>query len=80
VIEDLDGPDPVRGGRRGPVLLASALLLVGILAGYAAVSSPELRGPYATPRPGVVNAPRSTPARPGTVAPAAITLPFVVSR
>jgi hypothetical protein len=80
VIEDFDGPDPAPAGRRRAVLLASALLLAGILAGYAAVSSPDLRGPYATPRPGVVKAPRSAPARDTILAPAAITAPFAVSR
>jgi hypothetical protein len=50
VIEDFDGPEPARN-RRGHVILISLLLLVGVVAGYAAVSSPELRGPYATPRP-----------------------------
>jgi hypothetical protein len=63
VIEDLDGPDRAPDRRRH-VLVISVLLLLGVVAGYAAVSSPELRGPYATPRPlpSVVNAPRSTPA------------------
>ena len=73
VIEDFDGPDPAPS-RRGHMLVVSALLLVGVIAGYAAVSSPELRGPYATPRPSVVNAPHLTPAdnvifRPGAINP-----------
>ena len=39
------------------------LLLIGVIAGYAAVSSPELRGPFATPRPSAVIAPTvATPA------------------
>lgn len=44
------------------MLAISVLLLVGVVAGYAAVSSPELRGPYATPRPlpSTVNAPGVT--------------------
>ena len=58
------------------MLVISALLLVGVVAGYAAVSSPELRGPYATPRPSVVNAPRFTPAPLVTFEPAAFNPPF----
>jgi hypothetical protein len=46
------------------MLVVSLLLLGGVIAGYAAVSSPELRGPYATPRPGVVG-PQATPAADG---------------
>jgi len=61
VIEDFDGPDAAPS-RRGHMLVLSLLLLGGVIAGYAAVSSPELRGPYATPRPSVVNAPRLRPA------------------
>ena len=56
------------------MLAVSLLLLVGVVAGYAAVSSPELRGPYATPRPlpSVVNAPRFTPMPVGSIEPASI--------
>jgi hypothetical protein len=63
VIQDFDGPDPTPN-RRGHLLVISILLIAGVLAGYAAVSSPELRGPYATPRPSVavVAAVRFTPA------------------
>lgn len=77
MIKDLDGPDPAPN-RRGHVLVISLLLLVGVVAGYAAVSSPELRGPYATPRPSVVNAPRITPAPVASLEPAAISVPFVL--
>jgi hypothetical protein len=73
------------------MLVISALLLLGLVAGYAAVSSPELRGPYATPRPSVVNAPRFTlpprasfeppvifqPIVPPCVLPAAVHVPAV---
>lgn len=62
MIEDFDGPDPAPS-RRGHRLAILALLLIGVVAGYAAVSSPELRGPYATPRPSVVNAPLLVPAQ-----------------
>lgn len=58
------------------MLVLSLLLLGGVVAGYAAVSSPELRGPYATPRPSVVNAPRVTPAPIASIDPAAISWPF----
>jgi hypothetical protein len=55
------------------VLVISVLLVVGVVAGYAAVSSPELRGPYATPRPlpSIVHAP-FTQAPSAGIAPAAI--------
>ena len=76
MIEDFDGPDPAPS-RRGYVFVISVLLLAGVVAGYAAVSSPDLRGPYATPRPSVVNAPRFTPAPVASLEPAAISVPFV---
>jgi hypothetical protein len=74
VIQDFDGPEPAPS-RRGHTLVISFLLLLGVVAGYAAVSSPELRGPYATPRPlpSVVSAPRFTPAPAGSVEPASLT-------
>jgi hypothetical protein len=53
------------------MLVLSLVLLAGVVAGYAAVSSPELRGPYATPRPSVVNAPRVTPEAIASLDPAA---------
>ena len=73
MIQDFDGPDPAPN-RRGRVLVISVLLLVGVVAGYAAVSSPELRGPFATPRPlpSVVHAPVFTPALAGSIEPASI--------
>jgi hypothetical protein len=73
VIEDFDGPEPAPS-RRGHVLAISVLLLVGVVAGYAAISSPELRGPYATPRPlpSLVHAPVFTPAPVGDIAPASV--------
>jgi hypothetical protein len=50
VIEDLDGGDP--GPGRAPVVRAISVALVfAALVGYAALSSPALRGPYATPDP-----------------------------
>jgi len=59
------------------MLVVSALVLAGVIAGYAAVTSPELRGPYATPRPSVVNAPHLTPADTVIFEPAAIDARFV---
>jgi hypothetical protein len=50
VIEDFDGPDPTPNHRRH-MLVASLLLIASVIVGYAAVSSPELRGPFATPHP-----------------------------
>jgi hypothetical protein len=75
VIEDLDGPEPAPN-RRGHVLVISLLLLIGVVAGYAAVSSPELRGPYATPRPSpaVLHA-VFTPAPASSIEPAAFSRP-----
>ena len=71
MIQDFDGSDPAPSPR-GHVLAISVLLLLGVVAGYAAVSSPELRGPYATPRPlpSIVHAPVLTPAPVGDIAPA----------
>ena len=71
MIEDFDGPDPAPS-RRGHVLVLSLLLLGGVIAGYAAVSSPELRGPYATPRPSVVNEPRLRPVPLASLEPSSI--------
>ena len=73
MIQDVDGPEPAPD-RRGRVLVISVLLLVGVVAGYAAVSSPELRGPFATPRPlaSVVHAPVFTPAPIGSTKPASL--------
>ena len=50
MIEDFDGPDPPPS-HRGHIFAVSVLLMVGVVVGYGAVSSPELRGPFATPRP-----------------------------
>jgi len=50
VIEDLDGGD-VGPSRAGVVRAISVVLAVGALLGWAALSSPALRGPYATPDP-----------------------------
>lgn len=63
VIEDIDGPDPAPN-RRGHMVVVSVLLILGVLAGYAAVSSPELRGPFATPRPSAAVAPSPVPVTP----------------
>ncbi len=50
MIHDLDGGDP-GPSRAGAVRAISVVLAVGALLGWAALSSPALRGPYATPDP-----------------------------
>jgi hypothetical protein len=66
VIEDLDHGDP-GPSRAGAVRAISVVLALGALIGYAALTSPTLRGPYATPDPGAgvsftkLDVPRYTP-------------------
>jgi hypothetical protein len=62
VIEDLDGGDI--GPSRAPVVRAiSVALVVAAAIGWAALQSPALRGPYATPDPlgGVTFTERASP-------------------
>lgn len=77
MIEDFDGPDPTPN-RRGRQIVLSVLIVVGMAVSYAAVSSPEFRGPYATPRPlpSAVQAPLFTPA-PVAIDPATLRGPAV---
>ena len=59
MIEDLDGGES--GASRAPIVRAiSVVLVLATAIGWAALQSPALRGPYATPDPrgGVVFSPR----------------------
>jgi len=56
VIEDLDGGD-AGPSRAGLVRAVSVVLAFSAVLGWAALSSPALRGPFATPDPAALAAP-----------------------
>ena len=74
MIEDLDGA--VTGPSRAPfVWVVSVVLVLAVIIGWAALQSPALRGPYATPDPRrAVLSPRPDPAVAIAVDPAALRL------
>jgi hypothetical protein len=74
-IIDLDGGDAAPS-RRTSMLIVSVVLVGAAVLGYAAVSSPALRGPYATPYPTAVVVPvRFTPAPFVSIQPASVGAP-----
>jgi hypothetical protein len=74
-IIDLDGGDGAPSHRTS-MLVVSIVLVGAAVLGYAAVSSPALRGPFATPYPtAVVIAARYTPAPFVSIQPASIGAP-----
>jgi hypothetical protein len=74
-IIDLDGGDAAPS-RRTSMLIVSVVLVGAAVLGYAAVSSPALRGPYATPYPTAVVVPaRYTPAPFVSIQPGSVSAP-----